>query len=96
MDNEILKSKLSEYYDNENLLIYKLTVINDFEDEIKNIFFEFLETNIMPSYDINGWTIEKIMDKTRENVVEAFIHMDLMMKKPSYASGFKFISFGRK
>lgn len=95
MDNEILKSKLSEYYDNENLLLYKLTIINNFENEIKSIFFEYLETNKIPSYDINGWTIEKILNETGENVIESFIRLDKMKKDPIYAEGFKYLVFGR-
>ena len=95
MNIQFLKTELKKYC-HEAVIDRKIRTIDGFDEDLKNALDAFLNTGDYPDIEINGWTIEKIMLKTRENVIEAFIYFDMMQKNPDFADGFKYLGFGRK
>ncbi|MBR2316249.1 MAG: hypothetical protein IKA56_06355 [Clostridia bacterium] len=96
MDRKRLKSELSKYYDSENLINYTIKIIDEFDADIRNELFTYLETGKMSDYVANGWTIKQVHDKLQEDIIEAFITFDKIKKHSWYANGFKFYVAGRK
>lgn len=98
MEKDILREKLSKYYDSETLIEYKCQEINEFDEQIKNEFFKYLETGIMPDIEANGWTFKQVYEKMKysESIIEVFIHYNKIKTEPVYARGFRYLSFGRK
>ena len=96
MNYDELRLCLKKYYEYDTDVEYCIEKIENFDDELKTAFFYFIETGEKPDMDVNGWTIEKIMKKTRSHEVESFLYLDKMRKDYEYAEFFKFLGFRRK
>ena len=96
MNYDELRLFLKKYYEYDSEIEYCLEKIDKFDAELKEAFFCFIKSGEITDISVNGWTIEKIMQKTRSHEVESFLYLDKMRKDYEYAEFFKFLGFRRK
>ncbi|MBU0975535.1 MAG: hypothetical protein ABIE03_06620 [Patescibacteria group bacterium] len=88
MNSEEIKIKIKErfpgVYEGRNLEVL-MREVEMLTPVIKNGLVEFLESEVVPDIEVEGYSLEKLVSEHQMNVLAAFLTLDWLRKEPEEA-----------
>lgn len=89
-------SMLTEEYGSERAQTMLGLVEQVYREDLRDAFYSYVETGIIPDYEYDGKTFEYVMNKTYSTVLGTFPYFDSLMKLEIFRKNFDIINFGKK
>ena len=87
---------LTEEYGSERAATMLSLADNDYREDLRNAFYNYVKTEELPDFEYDGKSFEYVMKKTYSTVFGTFPYFDSLMNIKLFRERFDNINFGKK